>query len=108
VALSPASASTRLTLSDPARTYIQARAAAMSGDHVRAAQLLASLAQSQPAQNDIALKALSEAIGAGQMELALRLTHSVPAAKLSSEARLLLVAEEIHRGHPPRPLPCLT
>jgi tetratricopeptide (TPR) repeat protein len=80
----------------------------MSGDHVRAAQLLAALAQSQPAQDEIALKALSEAIGAGQMDLALKLTHSVPAAKLSTEARLLLATEEIRRGHPDRALPWLT
>jgi hypothetical protein len=86
--------------SDPARTYIQARAAAMSGDHARAAHLLASLAQSDPAQVEIARKALSEAIGAGQMDLALSLAHSVPATRLPSDARLLLVGDAIKRGRP--------
>jgi tetratricopeptide (TPR) repeat protein len=80
----------------------------MSGDHARAAQLLASLSQSEPGQAEIARKALSEAIGAGQMDLALSLVHSVPAATLPTDARLLLVAEEIRRGHPERALPWLT
>jgi tetratricopeptide (TPR) repeat protein len=74
----------------------------MSGDHARAAQLLAALAGAQPDQADIARKALSEAIGAGDMELALRLARAVPAAKLPVEARLLLAAEEIRRRHPDR------
>ena len=101
----PAAAS--ITVSDAARTYVQARAASMSGDHARAAQLLAALSSAQPGNADIAKKALSEAIGAGQMDLALKLTHSVPAVSLPSEARLLLVAEEIRRGHPERAIPWL-
>ncbi|MFL6720421.1 MAG: tetratricopeptide repeat protein [Sphingomonas sp.] len=76
----------------------------MSGDHARAAQLLASLAEAQPDQSDIARKALSEAIGAGQMDLALKLVRGVPAAKLSPDARLLLVVQEVRRGHPERAL----
>src|SRR6476661_5460174 len=83
-------------------------AAAMSGDHARSAQLLASLSQTEPQKDEIARKALSEAIGSGQMDLALKLTRSVPATSLSAEARLLLVAEEIRRGHPDRALPWLT
>ena len=97
---SPAAA--RLAVSDGARTYVQARAAAMSGDHPRAAQLLAGLAAAQPDQSDIARKALSEAIGAGNMQLALSLAHAVPAAKLPVDARMLLVTEEIRRRHPER------
>ena len=85
---------------DPARTYVQARAAAMNGDHARAAQLLAALADAQPDQVDIARKALSEAIGAGQMDLALSLARTVPAAKLPTDARLLLVADEVRRDQP--------
>ena len=72
----------------------------MSGDHARAAQLLAGLAEAQPDQSDIARKALSEAIGAGNMQLALSLAHAVPAAKLPVDARMLLVTEEIRRRHP--------
>src|SRR3954447_9961771 len=63
IALGSSPAAARLSISDAARTYVQARAAAMSGDHARAAQLLASLAEAQPEQSDIARKALSEAIG---------------------------------------------
>ena len=95
-------AAARLAVSDAARTYVQARAAAMSGDHARAAQLLAGLAEAQPDQADIAKKALSEAIGAGNMSLALSLAHSVPAAKLPVDARLLMVTEEVRRRHPDR------
>src|SRR5438270_8253975 len=100
-------AEARLSLSDAARTYVEARAAAMSGDHARAAQLLASLAEAQPDQADIARKALSEAIGAGNMMLALSLARNVPAAKLPVEARLLLATEEIRRRHPEQAGPWL-
>lgn len=79
----------------------------MSGDHARAAQLLASLAQTQPGDIDIARKALSEAIGAGRMDLALGLARGIPAAKLSTDARLLLAGDEIRRGRPERALPWL-
>jgi tetratricopeptide (TPR) repeat protein len=79
----------------------------MTGDHARAAQLLAALSAAQPGDVDIAKKALSEAIGSGQMDLALKLTRTIPAANLPSEARLLLVAEEIRRGHPERAIPWL-
>jgi tetratricopeptide (TPR) repeat protein len=95
-------AAARLGMSDAARTYVRARAAAMTGDHARAAQLLAALADAQPEQADIARKALSEAIGAGDMGLALRLARTVPAAKLPIDARLLLASEEIRRRHPER------
>ena len=107
LALVPAPAGAAAELSDPARTYVQARAAAMGGDHARAAQLLAALAEAQPGQTDIARKALSEAIGAGRWTLALNLARAVPAAKLPSDARLLLVTEEIRRGHPERAQPWL-
>jgi tetratricopeptide (TPR) repeat protein len=98
LALIPAPASARLAVGDPLRTYVQARAAAINGDHGEAAQLLATLAQSQPDQVDIARKALVEAIGAGNIQLALTLARTVPADKLSSDARLLLVVDEVkHR-----------
>jgi len=101
----PAAAS--IAVSDAARTYVQARAASMTGNHARAAELLAALSAAQPSDVNIAKKALSEAIGAGQMDLALKLTRSVPAASLPSEARLLMVAEEVRRGHPERAIPWL-
>jgi tetratricopeptide (TPR) repeat protein len=107
LALAAAPAEARLSISDNARTYVEARAAAASGDHARAAQLLASLAEAEPSQVDIAKKALSEALGAGQIDLALGLARAVPSESLPTDARLLLVGEEIRRGHPERALPWL-
>ena len=52
----PAEAKVRVAPNDPGLAYIQARAAAMDGDHARAAELLASLSQSQPTDNDLARK----------------------------------------------------
>ena len=98
----PAIASTRVAISDPARTYVEARAAAMNGEHGRAAQLLASLAQAEPAKVEISRKALGEAIGAGSMDLALRLARSIPAAKLPTDARLLLAGDEVRRNRSDR------
>jgi tetratricopeptide (TPR) repeat protein len=80
----------------------------MNGDHARAALLLAGLAQTQHGQGEIAAKALSEAIGAGRMDLALQLVAGVPAAKLSSDAKLLMVAEQLKRRRPDLALPWLT
>jgi tetratricopeptide (TPR) repeat protein len=101
-------AAARVSMPDAARTYVQARAAAINGDHGRSALLLASLAQADPAQVDIARKAISEAIGAGQMDLALSLSRPIPVAKLPTEARLLLAAQEIRRGQPGRAQPWLS
>ncbi len=55
------------------------------------------LSENQPDQIDLARKALTEAIGAGQMELALSVATKIPAAKLPTDARLLLVADEVKR-----------
>src|SRR5437764_629514 len=100
--LVPASANARIaaaaTAADPAQTYLAARAAAMNGDHARSAALLAALAESQPAQPDLARKALAEALGAGQMDLALTLIQKVPTTKLPNEARLLLTADALRHN----------
>jgi tetratricopeptide (TPR) repeat protein len=88
--------------------YVQARAAEMNGDHAQAAQLYASLAAAEPGQIDLTKKALEEAIGAGKMDLGLRLARTIPSDKLSTDARLLLAANEIKSGHPERALPWLT
>ena len=102
MALGSSPAAARIAVSDGALTYVQARAAAMNGNHGRAAELLAALAENQPGQVEIARKALGAAIGAGRMELALNLTRNVPAASLPSDARLLLAAAEIRRNRPER------
>src|SRR4051812_38919771 len=109
MALAPASAAARLpSLGDPSRTYVEARAAAMNGDHGRSAALFAALAESQPNDPDLAKKALSEALGAGQFDLALRLARTIPTAKLPTDARLLLVADEVRHRRLDRALPWLT
>ena len=90
----PASAA-RLSTGDPALTYVEARAAAINGDHARAADLLASLADQQPGEIQFAQQALTEAIGSGQMDLALSIAAKIPAAKLSTDARLLLATEAV-------------
>ena len=105
--LVPGTAAARIASGDPGRTYIEARAAAMNGDHARSAALFATLAASQPDQADLAKKALSEALGAGQMDFALKLAKTVPAAKLPTDARLLLVADEVRRRRLDRATPWL-
>jgi tetratricopeptide (TPR) repeat protein len=93
---------------DPAWTFVEARAAAMNGEHVRAAQLLATLADSEPDEVQFAQQAVTEAIGAGQMPLALNLVGKIPAAKLSTDARLLLVADAVKQHRLDRALPWLS
>jgi len=51
-----------------------------------------------------AQQALTEAIGSGQMDLALSLANKVPPAKLSAEARLLLVTEAVKQRQGERAL----
>ena len=54
---------------NPALTYVQARAASMSGEHGRSAELLAALADVNASDLTINRRALSEAIGAGNIDL---------------------------------------
>lgn len=93
---------------DPGLIYLQARAASLTGDHARSADLLTTLAEAQPNQVDLARKAVSEAISAGRMDQALQLARQIPAPSLSSDARLLLAADELRRNRPERALPWLT
>ncbi len=105
--LAPAPAAARLSTGDPAWTYVEARAAAMNGDHARAAELLASLADSKPDETQFAQQALAEAIGSGQMDLAMSLVPKLPVAKLTTDARLLMVAEAVRQHRLDRALPWL-
>jgi tetratricopeptide (TPR) repeat protein len=100
-------AAARLSTGDPALTYVQARAAAINGEHARAAELLASLADAQPGEVQFAQQAITEAVGAGQMPLALSLAGKIPANKLSTDARLLLVADAVKRRRVDSALPWL-
>ena len=107
-ALIPASGWANAISTDPGRTYVEARAASMNGDHARSAALFAALAQSQPDQADLARKGLAEALGAGQFDLALKLARTIPSAKLPTDARLLLAADEIRHRRTDRAIPWLT
>ena len=100
--LAPVPASARIASDDPALTYLKARAAGMDGDHAEAATLLAGLAEAQPGQPDLARKALTEAMNAGQMDLALQLAQRMPAARLTPEAKLMLAAQELRSGRDDR------
>ena len=71
-------------------------------------QLLAALVQAQPKNEDLARKALAEAIGAGRMDLAMKLVRSVPPQKLSSDARILMIADEVRRRRPERAFPWMS
>jgi tetratricopeptide (TPR) repeat protein len=92
----PASASVPSPISDPARAYIAARAASISGDHGQAAEIYARLA-ARSNNTAIEQRAISEAIGAGDMELALRLIGSSK-QRTTVDSKLLLVADALRRG----------
>jgi tetratricopeptide (TPR) repeat protein len=70
----------------------------MSGQHKRSAELLAALADSNPTDATLSRKAVTEAIGAGNIDLALRLVRKLPRTGLSIDARMLLIADELRRG----------
>lgn len=108
VSAAPATAKLKPAPGDPSLVYLQARAASMTGDHARSAALLSALAEAQPKQVDLARKALSEAISAGRMDMALQLARQVPAAQLTGDARLLLASDELRRNRPERALPWLS
>lgn len=81
----------------PGLTYLEARAAEMSGDHARSAELFALLAE-RGGDEALTRKAVRTAIEAGEMELALRLARALPSADLPIEVRLLLVADQLRAG----------
>ena len=101
---SPAAALVRV---DPARVYLEARAAAIEGRHARSAVLLAQLVDTSAASPTVAREAVSQAIRAGDMKLALRLAKGVPAVSMPMEARLLQVAEAVRGNDPAKALALL-
>jgi tetratricopeptide (TPR) repeat protein len=104
----PVAAKARVSANDAGLAYLQARAASMDGDHGRAAALLAALAEARPGDTDIARRGVAEAIGAGQMDLAIELARRLPPTRLSTDARLLLAASEMRRNRADRALPWLS
>jgi tetratricopeptide (TPR) repeat protein len=96
VLAAPAAASIPSPAADPAKAYVAARAASISGNHVEAAQIYAALAAGSN-DKELDQRAISEAISAGQMPLALRLiAQSKQAASVDS--KLLLVADALRNG----------
>ena len=100
----PASALTRL---DPPRVYLAAKAAAIDGNHSRSARLLAQLVDTSAANQSVAKEAVSQAISAGDMKLALRLMKSLPADSTPIEGRFLQVAEALRSNDSSRALALL-
>ncbi|MFL6733984.1 MAG: tetratricopeptide repeat protein [Sphingomicrobium sp.] len=94
--MSPASARVAAPPAPSSLTYVEARAAALSGDHSRSAKLFAALAQ-QSGDEALRRQAVTSAIAAGDIPLALSLARSVPVARLPLEARLLLIGEELRK-----------
>ena len=93
---------------DPLATYVSARTAGMVGDYRRSAQLYAALAEANPADRVVAGRAVAQAISAGDMELALKLSRGMAQdPDLGVDARLLLVAEELRSGKEKRGLELL-
>ena len=82
---SPAAAA-RLVVSDAARTYVEARAAAMSGDHARAAQLLAALAGARETQLRLAFA--DAFLAAGDKPRALMIVEGMGAGEAAARQRI--------------------
>lgn len=93
---SPAAASVD-SITDPATAYVAARAASISGDHAEAANIYARLASGSN-DTDLRQAAISEAISAGDMDQALRLSEQMPPTERSLYSRLLLVSDALKRG----------
>ena len=92
----PASARLPAISSDPAAAYVAARAASISGNHAQAAEIYARLA-STPNGAGLTQDAISEAISAGDMKLALRLIRQA-GQPTSVDSKLLLIADALKRG----------
>ncbi|MEO8548057.1 MAG: tetratricopeptide repeat protein [Sphingomicrobium sp.] len=80
----------------------------MSGEHGRSAELLARLAANNVSDVSLSRKALGEALGAGNFNLALQLARKLPPAELTVDARLLLIADELRHGRSDKALQIVT
>jgi tetratricopeptide (TPR) repeat protein len=86
---------------------MEARAAAIEGDHSRSAALLAQLVESSSANQTITKQAVAQAISAGDMKLALRLARGLPGEATPIEARFLQVADALRSNDNRRALSLL-
>jgi tetratricopeptide (TPR) repeat protein len=78
--------------------FVEARTADAIGDQARAARLFAALAERDPANRNIARRAVSTAIAAGDTALALTVARRMADADLGLDGRLLLVADLLRQG----------
>ena len=78
--------------------FVEARTADAIGDQGRAARLFAALATSDPTNRDLARRAVSTAIEAGDTTLALSVARRMAPADLGLDGRLLIVADLLARG----------
>jgi len=92
----PAIATVPAISTDPAAAYVAARAASISGNHAQAAELYARLAAGS-SDADLQRRAISEAITAGDMPLALRLIRQASKPTASVNSKLLLVSDALRR-----------
>ena len=79
-------------------TYLAARAAESAGDSVTSARLLAALVRDLPTDPQLRQRAISEAIQAGDMKLALDLGKGVAFQQAPLELRMLMIAELLLRN----------
>ena len=97
LASAPAIATVPAISADPATAYVAARAASISGDHAQAAELYARLATGS-SDVDLQRRAISEAISAGDMPLALRLIRQSAKPASTVNSKLLLVTDALRRN----------
>jgi tetratricopeptide (TPR) repeat protein len=97
LAAAPAVATVPVVTADPATAYVAARAASISGNHAQAAELYARLAAGS-SDTDLQRRAISEAITAGDMPLALRLIRQSAKPTATVDSKLLLVADALKRS----------
>jgi tetratricopeptide (TPR) repeat protein len=93
-----ASTSVSAAAAVPLQTYVEARAAEMTGDEARSAQLFALMAEADPEDKTIARRAIATAIQSGQGALAVSLARNIAPDQLPVDARLMLAADSLRRG----------
>jgi tetratricopeptide (TPR) repeat protein len=97
LACAPAIATVPAISVDPASAYVAARAASISGNHAQAAELYARLAAGS-GDLDLQRRAISEAITAGDMPLALRLIRGAAKPAATVNSKVLLVSDALRRN----------
>jgi tetratricopeptide (TPR) repeat protein len=97
LASAPAIATVPAISADPATAYVAARAASISGNHAQAAELYARLAAGS-SDADLQRRAISEAITAGDMPLALGLIRQAAKPTGMVNSKLLFVSDALRRN----------